>query len=84
MKDTIRKQIENRLLKYGQVDNWTMIDERMTTRLGGIINQMRNDGWKIVTEFDPHKSKNCFYKLSPEHYRKVVINGGVTSYFEKI
>ena len=69
MKKTQKQIVKERLEKYGVVDNYYFIDNRITTRLGAYIHTLRDEGMKIVGEFGKKlgKSKknwkNYYYML---------------------
>lgn len=49
---SIKEQVKEILLNKGKIDNFYCIDTRLTTRLGAIINLLKNEGM----EFDEEKS----------------------------
>lgn len=50
------------LLKNGIIDNFYCIDERITTRLGAYIYNLRNKGYTIET-VRSKETRNTFYIL---------------------
>ena len=58
--------IRKRLLKYGRVDNlWSILNAGIW-RLGARINELRNEGMKIETDYivkGGKKTKIAVYKL---------------------
>ena len=55
--------VKNKLLKDGFVTNWECIDQRITTRLGSIICNLRQAGWYIYVYFiDGTKNFKYTYK----------------------
>lgn len=69
-KDTAFDTIKSILLKKKVIDNYYVIDKRITTRISDVIFKLRNQGWNIETVMGrdipkcPRKNiKNCYYKL---------------------
>ena len=71
-----QSRIEEILLSQGYVDNWSMIDQRITTRLGAVIFKLKKLGWDFRKEM---REKNCFYFATrkPEKYEKVAKQAGL-------
>lgn len=49
---SVKSQIKEILQKNGKIDNYYCIDTRLTTRLGAVINVLKEEG----LEFDEEKS----------------------------
>ncbi len=67
------QRVLNILLNTGQVDNFYCINNRITTRLGAYIYNLRNKGYVIETTRNK-ETKNTHYILRsvPKHLRKAV------------
>lgn len=57
------KKVIELLRTDGFITNFYAIDNRISLRLGSIINRLRNKGWKITTEM---QDNNCLYRLISE------------------
>lgn len=69
-KDTAFDTIKSILLKKKLVDNYSMIDKRITTRLSDAIFKLRLAGWNIETirgyempKWTAKNKKNTYYQL---------------------
>lgn len=69
-KDTAFDTIKSILLKKKLVDNYSMIDKRITTRLSDAIFKLRCLGWNIETirgyempKWTAKTKKNTYYQL---------------------
>lgn len=51
MKKSQKQIVRERLEKYGIVDNYYFIDNRITTRLGAVIHTLRSEGMEIEGDF---------------------------------
>lgn len=72
MTQTQIEQVRKRLEKNGKVDNYWAIDNRITTRLGAYICDLRKAGWKITTKrgFQLTKCPNGEEKNTFYYYEK--------------
>ena len=58
MKKTQCEKIVERLIEFGEIDNFYCIDNKLTYRLGARIFDLKKLGWEFRTE---KKGKNCYY-----------------------
>lgn len=81
-KITVKDKVEQILKDRGCVDNYYLIDNRITTRLSDVILHLKEEGW----EFDEEKSgyigntKNWRYVVKKSPYRiltRTLSNGEV-------
>lgn len=65
MKQTTKALIERILREEGYIDNFFCIDEKITTRLGAVIHNLRNEGWYFDDEKSGYigETKNWRYVL---------------------
>lgn len=62
---TQKERIKEILLRDGRVDNFYCIDNRITIRLGAIIERLRHEGWEITGDY-LEGTKNFCYTLVRE------------------
>lgn len=65
-KRSIKNLIRKKLQEDGEVSNWWLIDNKITTRASHYIMLLRREGLDIKTEME---GKECIYKLA-NHQRK--------------
>ena len=60
---TSKARIIEILKTQGRVDNYYCIDNRITTRLGAYICQLKKEGWNFSKKME---DKNCVYTVVKE------------------
>lgn len=68
-KKSNKQIIKKLLLDNGQISNYYLIDNRITTRASEYIRQLREEGLDIETEMN---GKECIYKLKTMPKKQVI------------
>jgi len=77
-KKTQKQKVEELLLKNGAISNFYCINNRITIRLGAIINLLTKEGYKFETFYGKEKGykkenwKNYYYFLKKVPQKKLL------------